>query len=197
MLHQDTQQHARKSLATVDPDFQLVEAYRFFLESPARKAKGEKNDDLNTWLLARIKDLCGVTSFKDALKHRDCLTLLAFGYLGFVRRPDLLLPRVRQSTPIPKGFAKIEPDFFPVLLKEIRSNAAQSPSFGAQLKTAEQTIKQLVPRLEAIPNVKGPNSSNLQPPIAAAASDSPADAIPFLFLIFVVSGVIAKVKKAT
>jgi hypothetical protein len=195
MPNRDTLQHAREALATSDPSLQIVQAYRLFLESPPRKAS---DNDLHAWCLARIKDLCGATSFKEALRHPDVLTLLAFGYLGFVRRPDLLPPRVRQSMPVPKEVAEIEPEFFPVLRKEIRSHMDESPSFDASVKAAEREVAQLVASLTAMSST---NASKQSAPTQAVVPAEPsggdiAQGIGAFIVIFVLVTSIGKKVKA-
>ena len=69
--------------------------------------------------------------------------------------------------PIPEGMSDLEPDFFPVLLKEIRSNAVASPSFAAKLETARASITRLIARLESISDVAGPKDASDGPPVAA------------------------------
>jgi len=80
MPNRNAPQHAREVLATVDPEFQLVEAYRSYLESSPREASGRrKENSLRSWCLARVKEISGSTSLQDALSNPDVRTLLAFG----------------------------------------------------------------------------------------------------------------------
>jgi hypothetical protein len=90
------------------------------------------------------KDLCGANTFEDAFQHPDFRTLLAFGYMGYTRHPDLPVPRVTQSMPTPKVSTDLERDYFPVLLKQIRSTAASSVPFSEAIKESEQHIVNLV-----------------------------------------------------
>lgn len=141
-----THQHGRLLLGMVDPDARFVDEFHGFIKSPPRKPDQQ---DFHAWCLARIKDLYGATSFEAAFKNENFRTLLAFGYMGYARHPELSHPRVTQAIPVPKVASELEPDFFPVLSKEVRSHAALSASFADDLKAAEQRVSNLVTRLSA------------------------------------------------
>jgi hypothetical protein len=160
----NTIEHARLLIALADPDAGLTEKYQSFLKSPPRKAT---DDDFYAWSLTQIKNLYGVDSFRDAFQNHDFRTLLAFGYMGYAQHLDLSLPRVTRSMPVPKIASGIEPDFFPVLLKEIRAYAASSATFAQNLEASTQSVSNLVARLSATPPEAAPGAA-----VAHTAADN-------------------------
>lgn len=158
----NTAEHARLLLTSVDPDASLIEQYQSFVKSPPRKAT---DDDFHAWCLARIKSLCGATSFQDAFQRNEFRTLLAFGYMGYAQNLNISPARVTRSMPVPMVALKLEADFFPVLLKEIQAYMATSPTFAQKLKASEQSVSNLVARFSATPSDSAPGAQ-----AAAAAS---------------------------
>jgi hypothetical protein len=180
----NTLQHVRLLLDSIDPDARFVDDFRSFLKSPPRKTTD--HDDFQAWCLTRIKELSGATSFKDAFQNDDVRTLLAFGYMGYAQHLNLPSLRVTQSMPVPKVASTLEPDFFPVLLKEIRSHAELSAPFANNLQAGEKRVLDLVNRLSAAP-----------PPDAPAAADGLGESVIGLvtFLGFLVWATLSLDKK--
>ena len=177
MPTETVRQHARRVLASLEANVELIETVRRALELSPRAAVRARRNDLRSWCLARIKDLSGATSFQEAFANRDVLTLVAFGYLGVTRHPEWPAARVRPSMPVPKALAQIEPDFFDALLHEVRSEAKASPSFGATLKAAERDVTRIVARLRVMtaPN-RMPEQRTGKKPLTVTARSAAGDA---------------------
>ena len=115
---------------------------------------GWKRNELRHWCLERIRSISGTTTLEDGLRHADVRTLItfgymaAFGYMAFVQAPHVS-PPATPSTPTPKSLKTLESDFFPVLLREIKSNASAFPSFKERLEQAERHVLELAGRVEA------------------------------------------------
>jgi hypothetical protein len=187
----DASSHARRFLATVDPDLHMVEAYRSYRQSAARKAT---DSDAHAWCLARINQLCGATSFTKAFEQHEVVTLLAVGSIDSTRRSDWSSLRIRQSMPVPAAMSRIEPDFFPVLLKEVTARTATSPAFSANLESAKQWLWQTAASLKAEAQLHQPD----QPAIGtiAAAAPSTGEALEGLLAFIVIATVVRWVQKS-
>jgi hypothetical protein len=141
--------HVQRVLSTVDPGTEVMATGQRFVAHPGGVAESLRGD-LPAWCLDRVKRLTGATSFKVVTKNRDVRMLLAFGLLGLSQHPARRPARVSPSTPVPRQLARLEPDFFKVLLDAVRSNAKQSPSFRARMKAAEADVSNLLTRLAAL-----------------------------------------------
>jgi hypothetical protein len=155
--------HARQFLVTLDPDHQLYESYKSYLESAPPKA-GRK--DLHSWCLARIKGLCGAESFVDALRRPEFLTLLALGYVGYQGGGYFADLKLARSMPLPAVLSKLEDAFFPELVKEVAVRSASSPLFSAHLEKSRQWVWRAITGLQA-------NLSIPHIPTTIAATSSP------------------------
>src|SRR5262245_90375 len=125
MPKRDTLAHVRTFLGSVDPDYTLLQTALSFVEAPP-KINGWKRNELRHWCLEQIRSISGTTTLEEGLRHADVRTLIAFGYLAFVRAP-YVSPPATPSTPTPTFLKTLESDFFLVLLREIKSNARVFP----------------------------------------------------------------------
>lgn len=146
MPTRDVHEHVRRVLSTVDPSAELIETGRRFMEHSGGLDDSLRGD-LPAWCLERIKGLTGAASFKHAARHRDLRSLLAFGYLGVSLHPEWRSAKVRPLMPVPRVLAALEPDFFQVLLENVRANAKESALFRARIRAAEREVAEAVARL--------------------------------------------------
>jgi hypothetical protein len=155
-----TLEHVQRAIGSVDPTAKLIAFYNQFPKEPP-PGKVSANS-LREWCLSRIKDLCGATSFSEAAKNASFNTVLAYAYLAFSKDSPQALPRINQYARVPAGIAKLEPDFFPELLKGLEAESKASPAFALKMKNAHQELAEVIARLNETPSK------------AAAASVHPA-----------------------
>jgi hypothetical protein len=127
-----TANHVREVFSSIDADFALVHAVRSLNpEDPTAK-------QVRSWIQERAKELSAA----------DIKELLAFGYLGWARHSVPASAKPSYSVLL-KALQKLEPDFFPVLLAEIKSNESASPTFRAAMATARERITELESRVNS------------------------------------------------
>jgi hypothetical protein len=151
-----TLEHVQRAIGSVDPTAKLIAFYNQFpKEPPTGKVPA---NSLRQWCLSRIKDLCGATSFSEAAKNASFNTVLAYAYLAFSTHSPQALPRINQYARVPAAIAKLEPDFFPALLKGLEEESKASPAFALKMKTAHQELAQVIDRLEKTSSKPAPAS---------------------------------------
>ena len=146
MKTESTLDHVQRAIESIDPAAKLVAFYHQFPKDPPPRGKVPPNS-LRVWCLSRIKDLCGATSFSDAAQNASFNTVLAYAYLAFSKDSPKAPPRINQYARVPAGIAKLEPDFFPALLKELEAESKESPAFALKMKSAHEELAQVIARL--------------------------------------------------
>jgi len=195
----DVLAHARRFLWGLDPDSRLLETTRLFMET-SPKISDWKSNELRYWCLEQIKAVSGTTPLKDGLRNPDVRTLLAVGYMAFVRAPVFPPPK-RLSMPTPPVLKNLENDFFPVLLHEIKTTAKLLPSFKDRLEQAERRITQLFRGLEDLKDSGTaeslPGSTAKAPNVQSAVSNTGDGgwlAVGLVAVVFAVADVVSKLK---
>ena len=145
MKSETTLEHVQRAIGSVDPTAKLIAFYNQFPKDPP-PGKVPANS-LNVWCLNRIKDLCGATSFSEAAMNASFNTVLAYAYLAFSKDSPQALPRINQYARVPAAITKLEPDFFPTLLKELEAESKASPAFALKMKSAHEELAQVIARL--------------------------------------------------
>lgn len=174
MQTRDVHQHVRRVLSMLDPSVELMETGRRFIEQSGKPDWGLRGA-IPAWCLDQIKRLTGAASFAEAARNPDVRTLVAFAYLGVSRHPEWRAAEVDPSTSVPPALAALEPDFFAVLLKNVREHLKTSASFRARIKASERDVAAAVGRLAemAQPEVpRRPTRGRTTRPAKAAASDA-------------------------
>jgi hypothetical protein len=135
--------HARQVLEQVDLDLglvnpegaqlQLMDSFDAYDASAPREPAA---NDLEGWTRQRFADLTGTGSLETALGNPQTRTLLAFGFVVHTQHQDRQLPEVARSVPVPAGLARLEPDFFPELVRQIGIRTRSTPAFADLLQAS-------------------------------------------------------------
>lgn len=185
----DVHQHVRRVLATLDPSVELMETGRRFIEQSGRP-DSRLRGALPAWCLEQIKRLTGAASFTAAARNPDVRTLAAFAYLGVSQHPEWRAAEVHPSMSVPPALAALEPDFFAVLLKNLREHLKTSASLRARIKAAERDVATAVGRLAEMAQPEAPRRptrGRTTPTAKAAAGDAAAFGIAMVVVWAVVT----------
>lgn len=143
-----TADHAQGFLENLDVELGLVDAdaaqrmmtdsFGVYLASDPRDPKA---NDLHAWAQQRIADLTGTDDIEAAVtKIPQTRKLLATSFLIYTQQKDLQLPKITRSMSVPARLVKLEPDFFPELLRQIDAKSESSRGFADLLQAGSAEL---------------------------------------------------------
>lgn len=142
--------HARQVLERLNPDLGLVnpegaklQLLESFAAYDASAPRDPAANDLEAWTRQRFTNLTGTDSLETALDNLQSRSLLAFGFALHTQLQNGTLPAIARSEPVPAGLERLEPDFFPELLRQIGIRARSTPAFADLLQAGAAELDQV------------------------------------------------------
>jgi hypothetical protein len=173
-----TAEHARRVLGSLNVDRGLVdlagaqgrlkEGVASYLESAPRDPNA---NDVYAWTQQRVRDLTGRPDvFGGPLfEHPQTRALLAFAFALYTQHQDVRLPVIVRSMPVPVVLAKLEPDFFPELLRQLEAEGRGRPGLDRLLQAGSAELDRIVGEIAG--DLTGGGGDGDEPSAARPTSD--------------------------